>query len=71
MQGESIAMSIREALRDRYGYKIGEIVIDDTRHVLHDQYGVRLGYYDSRNDLTHDRYGTVVAKGNLLVSLLK
>jgi hypothetical protein len=64
-------MSIRETLRDRYGYKIGEIVIDDTRHVLHDKYGVRLGYYDSRNDLTHDRYGTMVGRGNLLVSLLR
>jgi hypothetical protein len=64
-------MSIRETLRDRYGYKIGEIVIDDARHVLHDKYGVRLGYYDKRSDLTHDKYGTMVGRGNLLVSLLK
>lgn len=64
-------MSIRETLRDRYGFKIGEIMIDGSTHVLHDKYGLRLGYYDSRNDLTHDRYGTIVAKGNLLVSLLR
>jgi hypothetical protein len=64
-------MSIRETLRDRYCFIIGQIVIDGSRHVLQDRYGVRLGYYDSSNDLTHDRYGTIVAKGNLLVSLLK
>jgi hypothetical protein len=27
-------MSIRETLRDRYGYKIGEIVIDDLSDPL-------------------------------------
>ena len=66
-----MAGSTRETLRDRYGYRIGEIVIDGTMHVLHDTYGLRLGYYGSRNDLTHDRYGTIVAKGNLLVTLQK
>jgi hypothetical protein len=64
-------MSIRETLRDRYGYIIGRIVIEGSTHVLQDQYGVRLGYYDAGTNLTHDRYGTIVAKGNLLVSLLK
>jgi hypothetical protein len=60
-----------EILRDRYGMRIGEIRVNGSRQVLHDRYGYILGSYDSHDDFTRDQYGTVVGRGNLLVTLLK
>jgi hypothetical protein len=66
-----MAMSARELLRDPYGTIIGQIVVDGTRQTLRDRYGYLLGWYDSSNDLTHDQYGTIIGRGNLLTTLLK
>ena len=40
-----------DVLRDRYGNRIGEIQIDDSKQVLVDRYLVRLGSYDSHDNL--------------------
>jgi hypothetical protein len=59
-----------EVLRDRSGTKIGEIHTDGSRQVLRDRYGYLDGSYDSHDDATRDKYGTIVVKGNLLATLL-
>ena len=60
-----------DVLRDRYGNRIGEIQIDGSKQVLVDRYFDRLGSYDSHDNLTRDKYGNVVGRGNVLVSLLR
>ena len=40
-----------DVLRDQYGNRIGEIQIDGSKQVLVDRYFVRLGSYDSHDDL--------------------
>ena len=60
-----------DVLRDQYGTRIGEIQIDGSKQVLVDRYFVRLGSYDLHDNLTRDRYGNVVGRGNLLATLLK
>ena len=64
-------MSERELLRDRYGTIIGQIVTEGSRQTLKDRYGYLLGWYDSSNGLTHDLYGNIVGRGNILMTLLK
>jgi hypothetical protein len=49
-----------DVLRDKYGNRIGEIQIDGSKQVLVDRYFVRLGSYDSHDNLTRDKYGNVV-----------
>ena len=53
-----------DVLRDKYGNRIGEIQIDGSKQVLVDRYFVRLGSYDSHDNLTRDKYGNVVGRGN-------
>ena len=60
-----------DVLGDRYGNRIDEIQIDGSKQVLVDKYFVRLGSYDLHDDLSRDKYGDVVGRGNLLVTLLK
>ena len=60
-----------DVLRDQYGNKIGEIQTDVSKQVLVDRYFARLGSYDSHDNLTRDKYGNVVGRGNILVSLLR
>jgi hypothetical protein len=64
-------MSEREFLRDRYGTIIGQIVVEGTRQTLRDRYGYLLGWYDDSSNLTHDQYGTIIGRGNLLTTLLR
>lgn len=64
-------MSEREFLRDRYGTIIGQIMAEGTRQTLRDSYGYLLGWFDSSDNLTHDQYGTIIGRGNLLTTLLK
>ena len=64
-------MATREFLRDRYGTIIGQIVTEGTKQTLRDHYGYLLGWYDSSNGLTHDQYGNIVGRGNVLMTLLK
>ncbi len=60
-----------DVLRDKYGNRLGEIQIDGSKQVLVDSYFVRLGSYDAHDNLTPDKYGNVVGRGNILVSLLR
>jgi hypothetical protein len=64
-------MNERNLLRDRYGTIIGQIAIEGVRQTLRDRYGYLLGWYDSTSNFTRDKYGNVIGKGNLLVTLLK
>ncbi len=60
-----------QVLNDRNGNKIGSIEIrSDGTQVGKDKYGNKRGEYDSRNDVTKDRYGNRVGKGNLLAVLI-
>jgi hypothetical protein len=68
---EPTGMQGVDVLRDQYGTRIGEIQIDGSKQVLVDRYFARLGSYDSHDNLTRDKYGNVVGRGNLLVTLLK
>jgi hypothetical protein len=43
-----------DVLRDKYGNRLGEIQIDGFNQVLVDRYFVRLGSYDSHDNLTRD-----------------
>ena len=43
-----------DVLRDRYGNRLGEIQIDGSKQVLVDRYFVRLGSYDSHDNLTRE-----------------
>ena len=45
----------------------GSAQIDGSKQVLVDRYFVRLGSYDSHDNLTRDKYGNVVGRGNVLV----
>ena len=60
-----------DVLRDQDGNKIGEIQTDVSKQVLVDRYFARLGSYDLHDNLTRDKYGNVVGRGNILVSLLR
>jgi hypothetical protein len=60
-----------DVLRDKYGNRLGEIQFDGSKQVLVDRHFVRLGSYDSHDDLTRDRYGNVIGRGNVLASLLR
>ena len=64
-------MQNTEVLRDRYGVKIGEIRITDSRHAIYDLYGHFLGRYDAQFNFTYDEYGRTVGRGNLLTTLLR
>ena len=60
-----------EILRDRYGHKIGEVVVQGSNRILRDEYGHKLGEYDSRNDMTRDDRGRLIGRGDLLLTLLR
>ena len=61
---------MNQILRDRYGWIIAEIRTDGSKSRLLDRYGLLLGWYEARLDMTFDRYGTMIARGNLLTTLL-
>jgi hypothetical protein len=64
-------MDERELLRDRYGTVIGQIVYIGSRQTLRDRYGYMLGWYEPATDLTHDKYGMIIGRGNTLLTLLQ
>ena len=51
-----------DVLRDKYGNRIGEIQIDGSKQVLVDRYFVRLGSYESHDNLTRDSTETSSAE---------
>jgi hypothetical protein len=60
-----------EVLRDRSGAKIAEIETNGSKRILRDRYGSNLGEYDSRENKTRDRRGSLVGAGDLLLMLLR
>jgi hypothetical protein len=63
--------SMSEILRDRYGHKIGEVVIQGTKRILRDEYGRKLGDYDARDGMTRDVNGRLIGRSDLLLTLLQ
>jgi hypothetical protein len=59
-----------EILRDRYGHKLGEVVIQGSKRILRDEYGHKLGEYDESDGMTRDDRGRLIARGDLLLTLL-
>jgi hypothetical protein len=60
-----------EILRNKDGKVIGKLVESGGVTKLYNSSGKFLGSYDSSANTTYDAAGAVVAKCNLLVSLLK
>jgi hypothetical protein len=60
-----------EVLRDQYGNRLGEIVIEGQRRIIRDKYGRTLGWYDAYDNITKDRQGRWVGRGDLLSRLLE
>ena len=60
-----------EDLRDRNGNLLGRITnLSDGRMELRDRNGNLKGYYTPKSNETRDRNGNLVARGNMLVTLL-
>lgn len=58
-------------IRNLYGKVIGSVEErPNGDRILKNSYGKPLGRYEKRTDLTKDSYGRVVAKGDVLVTLL-
>ncbi len=60
-----------EVLRDRNGAKIAEIETNGSKRILRDRYGSKLGEYDSRENKTRDRRGSLIGSGDVLPTLLR
>jgi hypothetical protein len=64
-------MSHTEDLRDRNGNLLGRILhVSDTRVEIRDRNGNLKGYYNPQQNETRDRNGNLVARGNMLTTLL-
>jgi hypothetical protein len=58
-------------LRNRRGVLLGTIDTQSNgKQILRDKRGVLKGNYDPKTNQTRDRSGKLVAKGNLLTTLL-
>jgi hypothetical protein len=62
---------MNEMLRDRYGHKIGEVVVQGSTRILRDGYGHKLGEYDSRDGVTREKRGRLIGRDDLLLTLLR
>lgn len=60
-----------ETLRDKNGRVIGTLRTSGDVTKLYNAGGRMMGYYDKSSNTTFDSGGAVIAKCNLLVSLLK
>ncbi len=61
-----------QELRDRLGHLLGKIrERGDGTMELRDRLGHLLGTYNPRMNVTRDRLGKLVGKGNLLTTLLR
>ena len=63
-------MAERVVLRDRWGKAIGQIEDKGVVMVLRDRWGKELGRYDKKKDITMNRWGKIIGRGNLLPVLL-
>lgn len=62
---------MKQELRDRTGYLVGTITENTNgRQEARDRTGFLKGTYYRESDLTKDRSGNLVGKGNLLAALL-
>lgn len=60
-----------QLLKDRNGSLIGKIkILSSGKHELRDKNGGLKGFYDPKSNETRDAHGSLVAKGNLLTTLL-
>lgn len=57
-------------LRDRNGKMIGQLKQNGDHLRLMDRNGIFLGYYNSKTDMTYDRNGKMVGRGNTVAALL-
>lgn len=58
-------------LRDADGKLIGSLRVQGTKTRLYNKNGKLMGWYDSTTNTTVDSKGSLVARCNILVSLLK
>ena len=59
-----------EYIRDKYNNIIGQLWESGPSIYAKDFYGNILGYYIKSSDITHDKSGNYLGKGNLLVGLI-
>ena len=60
----------KQYIRDFHGRIIGSIETSGTKQIARDFYLKILGTYDSRDDLTRDFSGRILARGNSLAGLI-
>ena len=61
-----------QVLKDKNGFTIGKIKQrSDGVQELKDKQGFKLGTYDPKQDVTKDKRGIRIGKGNLLATLLE
>lgn len=58
-----------KVLRDAAGKEIGRYVTSGHEILLKDATGREIGRYDTKADITKDRTGKLVGRGNLLTHL--
>lgn len=58
-------------IKDSSGMRLGYIETDGTRQTVYDSGSHRLGWYDSRDNITYEAGGCRVGIGNLLTTLLR
>jgi hypothetical protein len=60
-----------EYIRNSKGNIIGKMKKQGTKTYLEDAAGKRLGFYDPSNNSTFNAAGKLIARSNILLSLLK
>jgi len=59
-----------ENLRDRNGHLLGKIKEVNGEYELRDASGRLLGRYNPKTNVTRDRCGRLIGRGNLLAALI-
>jgi YD repeat-containing protein len=60
-----------ETLRDKNSKVIGTLRTSGSTTTLYNAAGSKLGWFDASRNTTYNTAGSVVAKSNILVTLLK
>jgi hypothetical protein len=63
-------MSKESVIRDRTGQRLGIIAEDGSRLVARNISNLPIGYYNPKDDYTRDKNQQIIAKGNVLASLI-
>lgn len=61
---------MNQMLRDRNGIVIGQLRWSGNNLRLYNRDGIYQGYYRKTNDMTYNRDGKMMGRGNMVVSLL-